>query len=417
MKHYDENIIELFILGDKKVEEERKEFEEHLKECFSCRELYLEMQSYYEAISANNKFLEKKSELAQGSSLQVSPYFSKKNEVIRPSIPRTLPQRVWFFTANHPVKTTFALFASFCAVALVMNSYNFFQPKNPQLERINDKTHSLEVFNKNNQLLWQIPWNGSIDWEKDEEEFNINLSVVDDINDDGNNELLTVIPTIAGSNDRSDQLIIFNKDGSINQRVKVGHAISFRDKKYIDDFTTIGLIVLKNNKGEKEIFVGAKHRNSPFVLSRIDKNGNILGEYWHYGHIWGMNTTTTNGTDQKIILAGCNDITDKAALIVLNPEEIKGKIESRYGGGFGCETNKAEENYFTYTNEELGKTYQEPRFYKIKVDKNNIVASFRFAEESATIIDILFNKKLEPLEIKPTDETRGNLERLNVQPI
>ena len=39
MKHYDQNMIELYVLGSEKVKGVRDELEQHLKECYTCRSL------------------------------------------------------------------------------------------------------------------------------------------------------------------------------------------------------------------------------------------------------------------------------------------------------------------------------------------------------------------------------------------
>jgi N-acetylneuraminic acid mutarotase len=53
MKHYDEITIELLALRSDKVEPVRQEFEKHINECYSCRELYEEIVEFYSILENN----------------------------------------------------------------------------------------------------------------------------------------------------------------------------------------------------------------------------------------------------------------------------------------------------------------------------------------------------------------------------
>jgi hypothetical protein len=99
-----------------------------------------------------------------------------------------------------------------------------------------------------------------------------------------------------------------------------------------------------------EVFVCVKNRRSPFALFRLDHQLNVIGAYWHFGHLFGPLVLVRRDSTRVIALWGTNDEAgdrglSRSALVILDPAKIQGTTESSATRGFGYPMSTAEVVY------------------------------------------------------------------------
>jgi hypothetical protein len=100
-----------------------------------------------------------------------------------------------------------------------------------------------------------------------------------------------------------------------------------------------------------EVVASAPHYRSPSVVARINGRGELLGEYWHFGHLYcpqPVHSTAIAG--ELVVLMGSNDIADSTGhkfpvIAVLDPSRISGRSEATETRGFGFTASTAEVVY------------------------------------------------------------------------
>jgi hypothetical protein len=128
---------------------------------------------------------------------------------------------------------------------------------------------------------------------------------------------------------------------------------------YDTTFNAEGLLVLPRGEDEGMIFVCVKNRRSPFSLVRLDTEFNILGRYWHFGHLEGPALVTFNVEGGKrLILWGTNDFAEgqglsHSVLVVLDPAKIRGTTESSATRGFGYVRAGGEQWYLRFPDPDI----------------------------------------------------------------
>jgi predicted anti-sigma-YlaC factor YlaD len=98
MNHVSEQILELYLLNGTESAEQRIGIEDHLKVCAQCRDLFTEMQSYYQLLEHGPKQLSPVNE----SSFGIVVRSEERNEMFVP-YSRSLPQRLWRYAKRRPV--------------------------------------------------------------------------------------------------------------------------------------------------------------------------------------------------------------------------------------------------------------------------------------------------------------------------
>ena len=91
MEHFSEHMLELYVRNSDGVQNRRAEIEQHLAECFSCRELVLELQAFYDQTDKSKKMLAAQPE--ESSSLVMEAHI-RKREVSSVYISHSLPARI-----------------------------------------------------------------------------------------------------------------------------------------------------------------------------------------------------------------------------------------------------------------------------------------------------------------------------------
>jgi hypothetical protein len=248
-------------------------------------------------------------------------------------------------------------FVLIAAIAAVLNLVLFSGPRdrNPALVRLDTAADLFEVQNRSGENLWQIPIKNASHMGGKEQWEHTSSSQVADINGDGRNEVLTVVPFEGVGFVDNSYLRIFSADKTLLRQIKIGEPVRFVNIGYPDQFHTECMVLGDFSKsGAPEIIAVTLNASSPCLLARFDKNGKLLGEYWHFGHLVSIYAVDLNGDGKlEIVCCGTNDaagdlVNRYGVVAVLDPSKIEGSVESVGSAGFGFPPSQAELYYIRF---------------------------------------------------------------------
>jgi hypothetical protein len=426
MQHIDQHILELYVLNAASVKSQRTEIEDHLAECAGCRGLVDQMTESYHSVEEKYIELESNAEISEKS------LATRRFSSIAPRTPDAMPsvsyrpvtnmQRFQYFARQHPVITvggSFAALAGLALLATLMFKSPEISDSNPAFVRYNEGSNSAEILNRDNQLLWQIPSRKISMIVQDEGRFGTPHIVVDDIDGDGKNEVLTTLwhPGDAISGD-APFLRIYDYRNNLRFKKTFEEPIRYLERQYSDTWTAERLVTVDGDtSGEKNIFASWTIGRSPAVITRLDARGNELGQYWHFGAIFGMFAIDVDGGGtKKLILTGRDDTLDSLhqefpAIAVLDPKRIVGKKKSAASAGFALQESDAEIYYLRLPvsplSAALGKyegvhNLTQDRDGTLKISIGNTASS---ADPDFADYEYRFSRNLQILEVKSTDVT------------
>jgi hypothetical protein len=369
MEHIEEHILELYVLGSAKVEQKREEIARHLRQCPGCQALATEMEEFYREAAAEVADITK----TQPSDQRAIAHFEKSGLPVRREptwgVRRGSPVKqegpLRRFVRRHPVvsvASTFSMGAAMVAgvvFALSTTQYDV----NPAIAYYKTDQDLVEIRNKENKNLWEIASYGLLDQTKRAAERNSFPTVLADLNGDGRNEILTVL---TGSGLRSPvEMRVFDYRGNILYKEGFRRAFQYLERTYSQGFDAIGVVVRRFADGRHpEIFVLSCHEmHSPCFVTRFDNQGNILGEFWHFGQFWGMYLADVehSGT-ARLVLVGLNDTPDTVGApmgmrfpvaLVIDPEKIVGTTKSVLSPGYHMTRSDAELYYVRFPNSDI----------------------------------------------------------------
>jgi hypothetical protein len=420
VKHFDEHMLELFARNSDLIAKERKEIELHLSECSNCRDLTEQISQFYGALDTN---LRGQLVLSAGND-EIVVARPEVAHHIRPAASR-VPSRMWAFARQRPVVTALSTIG---IVALVMAALNLFNGVAPVAQkdqnlfevRANGALERLEAFNKQSDTLWTLPWFSSYQPSHNEQALGTVQAVVADPLNNGRRQLFSIIPGLGASSHNKGRVIVQAYGSEKNQifAAPLGEDFAFNSKPFTMNFSGRAIVVDDfAGKGKDEIIVGADHYDSPSVIYRLDANGTVLGEYWHYGRISGIFTVNLKKDGSKqLLICGINDVLQRAILGVLDPAKIVGKSEASATPGFGFARSAAEEYYISFPSCDLWDLgdLPKPRVSRIVGDGERFDA---FVEDTAGkgIFRYVFSSDMKPLRVTTVDNTRRNYEQLKKQ--
>lgn len=340
MQHIEEHILELFVLQAKEVQDRREDIQDHLNRCHGCRTLAEAIASFYHD-AETELMLEpqvpqgtEQKALVKVNSALARLYGEDRVAIYRP--PLTPVQRFRAFARRHPVAMGGGSFAVVAAVAAILSLLFTSSPrdKNPSYVRLNPTQNTFEVYNRNDERLWQLPMQEASFFSANELGGHICYSRVADLNGDGKNEVITVIPFHGSGHEQNGFLRIYAPDEKLLREVELGEPVHFLGVEYAAYFRAHSLLVddLAGN-GTKEILAVAVNMHSPCVVSRFDAQGNLVGEYWHFGYVGAIYAMDLDNDGKKeIVCCGMNDANGNVTgrygvIVVLDPSKIVGKIE------------------------------------------------------------------------------------------
>ncbi|MBI2418166.1 MAG: hypothetical protein HYV28_09760 [Ignavibacteriales bacterium] len=304
--HLSDEYIQECVLKDFAFSEEDSK---HLDLCSYCRERYTYYQEYYENLDTlmnepesnytgtmgQRFFPENGMHLLPGSDNKIIPHPTDK-KLIRPD--NILPS-IRYYANKYPKTFAGGFLGLAAALVFAVISFGKFNIKN-NIIYAEARNGFLMAFNTQGDRVWSKFINEGFDGEKIKTSSSKNsipkYLIVEDINGDGNNEIL------------------FTKTYSFPD---------FNQRKKLYCFIVTDL----NNDGEKEIYAIAGHNMYfPTFIVRVDPaNGKELSAYYHPGGLMDFVRQPARIHGKNVLIAfGENNAFDKAALVALAYGQIAG---------------------------------------------------------------------------------------------
>jgi len=368
MNHIDEQTLELFVLQSGTVEDRRGEIERHLAECHGCRSLAHEIEQFYSDVEIRlreEKGEERSPEKALvRSPRHLEPYYEPYSPPT-PYRPPTIVGRFRWIVRRHPIVAGAGGFALAAALAAIMLFRMGSGPrdKNPSHSHINSQSAALEIYNRDNEKLWEVPSGALFQLSLEDYRRWESRVIITDLDGDGINEVIAAVAPDAKTSPILP-LVIFSSDGRVRSKRYFRDTVSFRGTPYPEDLTISSLIChdFGNQRG-KEIFVLTDGGRSPNTLFRLSVDGTILGKYVHFG-TGTIQVVSFPGSDRdQLLFCGQNDADEPDSLsypvmIVLNPEKITGVTEAGESSGFGLPVSRAEQYIIRFPLTDLNRLFQ-----------------------------------------------------------
>ncbi|MFA5834942.1 MAG: hypothetical protein WDA22_15810 [Bacteroidota bacterium] len=418
MNHYTEHILDLYVRNSEQIANDRTDIEQHLSQCAGCRAVAEDLREFYLLAENGKKQLSAHSE--EEDALIVQPAYVRSRPLTKIQMPNSIPARLWQFVRKRPIVGSVSMFGLVTSMIFFVKMFIPSEGGNPEYLRINTSRSQVEIYNHESKLMWSQSWREGVYDSFMEEQFSITSSVVSDINNDGKNEIISLIPTLNGIETPEGKVLlqVITADKKILFTKELGDNIHYDQEEYFPQFSERGVIVDDfDGDGKKEIIVGAPHRHSPYILYRLDSQGNILGEYLHYGHFWGIYNVILDGK-KTIVACGIDDKYDKPVVVGLNPQKIIGKTSSTTQPEFGLPTTTAEVFQIAMPRSlfDIGENPKPRVTSKIIETKNSLTFGVANAIPDSNgipykYIEYTFTKEMRIHDVRVTDWSRRVFER------
>lgn len=357
MQHIDEHTIELYVLGSELVTDRRTEIERHFAECHGCRVLAEEIRTFYhraDEAMKNYQHVERSAGTELVRSRQgIEPHYEPYAQPA-PYRPATIVGRFTYFIRRHPVAAGVGSFVGLAALALMImfETNKMWKDVNPAYVHLNPEQGTMEVYNHEHDMLWNLPSKVLDGLHGDELKREYERVVLFDLNEDGKNEVISSLPL--GDHPLSaSPLSVFTYDKKLLCQKVFQQQVKFRGAKYDDNFGVESIQCDKYAVDQSpEIIVGTSNGRSPTIIVRMDNQARILGSYVHYGYVKNALLQLTDGT-KKLFVFGQNDLGEMDSLsfpvlALIDPEKIIGQSESNGTSGFGLPPSPAELSYLRF---------------------------------------------------------------------
>jgi hypothetical protein len=355
MNHFDEHIIELYVLRSETVEDRRGEIDRHLAECHGCQSLALEIERFYAEFERTLQ-VTKKAEPVLATAIaraprSIEPYYEPYSPVERYR-PATVVGRVRNIIRKYPIATgvgSFALAAALVGLALIRPGQTTIpSDTNPAYHHINPEAGTLEIYNNVDQKLWELPSKGLYKATPKGIEDLESIIKIADIDGDGWNELITGLP-LGGQHIDRPPLAVYDHGNHLRFEIYLQDTITFNGASYDGGLgvTEVGTYTVPGS-AEREIFALGSRGRSPNILFRVSPKGDILGKYLHFGY--GIVDTLRWPGESKtwLVFGGQNNVHEPDSLTypvlsILDPAKLEGKSQAGDSPGFGLASASAEQ--------------------------------------------------------------------------
>ncbi len=421
MNHIEEHILELYVLKSDLVETRREEIEAHLAECEGCRVLKEEIAGYYadldksEAESGEINWIARRAIIRRHQYLEQEPFAPPV-----PYRPTTVVGKLQHFVRRHPVAAGAGTFAAMGALALIGNlilSRPIPSDKNPGVIRLNVQESLIEVYNRSYEKLWTLPTLNLKGMQELEQSSNVRGNRIADLDGDGSNEVIIGAPLLNEQADQTAALHVYSPDKTLRWRIPFEARVRFHDQIYGSKFLPRALVVDDfAGDGKKEIIAIINNERSPNAIVRI-ADGKIVGEFWHFGQVYGIYTIRMNTLGEKeLVICGQNDVADTAKgtfpfIAIIDPWKISGKVESSVTPGFGFPPSLCERFYIRLPLTAIHRVLHcDAHVQNMSTDSSRADEIRRFwcgsgTENGVPTFEYLFTKDMKCVEVKTSNET------------
>lgn len=360
MNHIDEHTLELYALKAAEVAGRSADIERHLTECDGCRALVEEMRGFYSDLGEEMKARPERELSDEKSLVRRRAHLKPVYEPFAPPmryIPSTPLAKMFYFVRRHPVVIMTMGFAVVAAFGWLLNDtiHNLRSDEkiiehNPLYTNYDIGANMIRVYNQGNQELWSMPSPYLRLADSMEYAHAIKYTRTADLNRDGKNEIVTSLNLEKEEATDQISLKVLDSQGGLLWELGFAKWFHYKNREYDPRFIT-GPFVIGNFSGnsKNEIACIATNSRSPSYIARIDGQKNVLGEYWHFGHLQWINMLDLNkdGKDE-LIIQGLNDLGDTTnkvfpIIIILDPAKLNGVRSASIVDGYG----------FTHSNGEI----------------------------------------------------------------
>ncbi|MBI4810497.1 MAG: hypothetical protein HY800_03470, partial [Ignavibacteriales bacterium] len=281
MHHIDEHTIELYILGSDLVKEQIAEIEAHFKECYGCRSLAEQVEAFYQDAGENLDKLPTPQERKSDALMRLPKDLIEQDIPLGsrvPYMPATAMAKFWYFVYKHPIPSAVSGFAAVAAMVLGINYAvtDFMKDKNPAYSHINLSNATVEIYNKENQLLWGFPSNSTYRLSASDLAASEKKIVITDLDGDQRNEVVTTLQ-VGKPSMVKQPVTFFSYFGKTIREVEFSEQVQFRGAKYEDNFRATDILCEDfEGNGKKEIFTIANSSRSPHIIYRLSSDGKML---------------------------------------------------------------------------------------------------------------------------------------------
>lgn len=347
--HINNSEFELLLLDEHQLPDEHlRNIQEHLTECFQCRENYEKIKSFYSYIETNSEESEKNDAdtalkiLRQNAKIENEKLLDEHKRAVAvyngsyEIIERTKKSVVkWMgnYVRHNPLKFSgsFAMVAALIAV--------FFYYNKPEMKYVNPtlaviENNVLKVYNEMGDILWKKGVPGMKGYRTDNSFddqkalSNTREMLLDDLNGDGLNDLLIAGNFTAQGIFASDTLYCFNNEGRLKWKYGCGSLAKFDTPrwKYADLFISNYLTYKDITKNKTRLFIIAGSTYAPTKFFELDvKTGKVVQEFYNSG---GITTATVYDLDNdgkdEIFIGGINNAFKSAFIAMFDPDSVKG---------------------------------------------------------------------------------------------
>jgi hypothetical protein len=358
MKHVDHHTLELYVLKSDSIRRKRRSVANHLAACPHCRAIADEILLIY---TEAEKHIQPIHDVPAVSHVAVREWnrhnLASRDHESRPleRVNRSLVRRFVRFSRSRPIVASTGLVATIVFLVIgTMNVMRWIAPaSNPSQVHYDISRDFWEVYDKNENLLWQKPSRGLRDIQRTESTNGARYTLIGDLDGRGRNDVISMLPFESNNAQMMNNTIrIYDPNGHLIDSKALGTDVSYAGRIYPGaQFGGGGLALVHDPSGAgMDIVASTPHYRSPTVIARMNGRGELLGEYWHFGHLLRPRTVhSTAGSGEFVILMGSNDADssggDFPIIAVLDPSKITGRSEATTTRGFGLPASSAEVAY------------------------------------------------------------------------
>ena len=415
--HYDEHTIELFLLGSEKVLSQHAEIEQHLKDCFSCREIAEELAQFHGMLNGSQPQLKEHVEIERANSLELRPeYVRLRNSAPLIPVIRSIPSRFWRAAKQRPIVTTCSGIAVLALVITLFRVTTSTGGSEPAYTRMNESQGTLEVYNQKDDKMWQLPSNFVKATKHVEETTSATFACVSDIYGNGHTEVITTL-MLPSEDQTGSTLKVYDAERTLTgqllpQVLSVNYKGAHYESPYV--YESLAVETLADSKA-KNILVAANNGRSPWFLLRLNAQLKPIGRYWHFGGIFGVRPIDFAGSGTKELLVWGVDQdgalekeSTRAFAAILDPTKIEGDKEASATKGFGIPTSEADAYYIRFPESDIQKLLgARPRVGLFSSPRES---NLRFVFTSETKdnqpqFDFFISRDFHVLDVKPSSAT------------
>jgi hypothetical protein len=415
VKHIDQHILELYVLGDERDPLKREEVARHLEECEGCRSLVGKIRMFYGDADGFHQHHPAGTEVPERALLRrsadLSPLFASGS--FAPARRPAGMQRAWQYVQSHRMISAAGGVAFLGALALMAVLLAGPLKKDRAIEsfKYNPLENTLEALNANSDVVWKKASDNIALTVQGEQTYGHHYTVLADLDGTGENEVVTTIPMWNSSAATyGARLRVFERDGKARFEKDFDRAVHYKGRSYSSRFTGDGIVVVPDRQGKtSDIAVAVCNNRSPFYVCRYSARGDVLGEYWHFGFLPRISTAVLSGEQRPfLVIAGVNDREDSIsgsypAIVVLDPAKVEGASESSLTAGFGYPTSSAEVFYIRLPRTDIANALGDTEGVIKRVAGDSTALRFYVCVRDQAGLEYIFGADMAVREVKPYD--------------